>query len=1570
MQPATRFHGPAGHLASLPIMLIAVTLAAPVVHGDDKPTLDESMKRLIKVRDELQRRYEQRLKDDLAKGPCNDVVLRLDNAADGEQLDVTLRQRGGEWLAAHAVVPAWRQETMQEKFYFHHNQQTNTVRRDKQRFQVAPEGLVLEDNSLSGRLHATLGIDLLRHEREPWDKEFSWWDRFQVIGYTQPREQTYELDVAVLPDRHTFTLTLVGGLSWPGRRGEQSRRPIEVCFDLPGDRWTKPRVYTRTWNGGFHQADASELTFADGQLTGKLVVTLHSDRWFPKDKKPRVQTFGIFAKFHDGSLRGSYRSEGALGKYEGPMIGNGGAAVQGWYRATGAMGGHAGRVSGYVAQVSAGPAAHMLAMGAQQPTEHVSDFATGYYQQIRALDRALAAYPLPSHVTLRQVRDMPLLRWPDGSDDELGAWVNRLATLAETKAATRQAKRTAPQRGPVTPRDVRFGPYAETSALAANRIPASVDDNGPDRWQFIEQWSVLGPLPVVDGREMDEAALPDLLPAPSMYAQPDVLHVEGRGVQLPQRGPIEWTTAKATGGLLRPAWEKGHLFARANPALWYAASTVSSDTDRKVWLAISANDHAKLWVNDELVWVDAEKPWAYRDRRRAVFQVDLRKGENRLLVRCRSDRRDGWVRLHVCTRGGPSPNTSADTPADGRQSDRKPSPDSADTSPAPPIAWDIDKGTNVAWRTPIKGGRAQPAVGGANLFVSGDPFTLHCLDPNTGNVKWARESNVLEVIAPDDFKAWGNTDDAAKRLALLQKHDLVSSKASHFGGLGSVTPVADDKHVWVHYPTGVAACYDHAGNRRWIVRTPLEGAAAHLAGDVLVLEGEPSRQWPADADAEAGKRKKKKGDGGHGMVGISATTGKIIYRKRISGPLPRHRSKAIALTRGDTTRHIVLTSNAKGIDAATGDIIFERVDADPEGSYHVSVRDGRVYFTAMDDKTAVDFWLDESGRVCHGALWHNHQEITGFFNVGATSAARGDRLYTWSAVLERGPHCPMPRVEVNVYDRNTGKRLHRIKPAMDSAVNHMIDPAIHGEYLYVCDAGGGSHGGLQSHGQITVVHAGETPTIAAQNRVDLGTSAPPVFLGDRMFLRSPRGVVCIAVTDEAGRRYQAQHVAEKLFDQIGREPRPTKLLQLDAADSKALRQNAPMLPFESGQGLNQWLTVDPFVLPDEASEGEPMEQFLRQFEAKDFRPVDPRFSITEGPHYVEYYNLQGRGMRFPGFRKRFDAAAFIDSREKVGLFYTQIESGQERVVTPVLPDHVTMWLGGTRMAPNRPVRLEPGRYRMVMLVRSTPPVPEPAPPINLAKALEARAATPVDLSGGWRAIGPMPANNLTLNPARLARLGKTVTLGKQPFVVQQLPTQTGGLVDLAPLLGIAPDQELKDLPTGRQEVPIKSETIGYAWKQFECPEDGHIVINACADWFMTWYMDGEEVFSNWTRGNGTSPTSIGAHTIAAPVTKGKHIIAVRVKAGSKGWSFHAMAGFTTQRPAALAKDHPEPRGIRPPPPPRGIIVGLRELQDLQRTHDLWLDRARALRPRLQWIMRQLPRSKEASKAHALLERID
>src|SRR4051812_49182799 len=226
----------------------------------------------------------------------------------------------------------------------------------------------------------------------------------------------------------------------------------------------------------------------------------------------------------------------------------------------------------------------------------------------------------------------------------------------------------------------------------------------------------------------------------------------------------------------------------------------------------------------------------------------------------------------------------------------------------PPTSWERQTNGNgyttrgIVWMTPLPNiGVATPIVVGDKIFLTSEVSDLVCLDKQTGRVLWIRSNPEFEALSEEDRKtnsayadklaplaadlAKANADAVvalnarlstapmttprALEPALKRKRDLekqiekeqlaIDKKgfARYWGqavfGFAGQTPTSDGKRVCAFFTTGVAACYDLDGNRKWIRRGSGGGsehgnfASPLLAGNKLVVWANEMRAYDVDS---------------------------------------------------------------------------------------------------------------------------------------------------------------------------------------------------------------------------------------------------------------------------------------------------------------------------------------------------------------------------------------------------------------------------------------------------------------------------------------------------------------------------------------------------------------------------------------------------------------------------------------------------------------------------------------------------------------------------------------------------
>ena len=1407
--------------------------------------------RLLEIRRQLLCDLDKRHKADSQAAPTCDLHLFLDEGADGQEMQVVLRQRAGRWATTYATVPAWYQGTMQEWRSFHLANGAGAAWRPTINFPGDAAGLRLDAASLSGPLKMQFLLDQTLDEKHPPGTKVSWWDRFVAVGNTIPRQQTYVIDAAVNNDAYLFDIVLEGGVQWDskligGKGTSVAIRPIFLRVQVPSTRFTVTRISTPTWNGGYHEADATDLRMDGGRLTGSLLVLLHQDGWVPfgggktLQHDPVIVRFEIDATLKHHALAGTFKA--AMGgsykglhytkggdpamathfpetKYEGVVRGRGGRAVIGRYRSEGDLGTRVGRLDGMVLDDPA-PLDQQLPL---PPAEKINDLL----HQIRALHLALQHYPLPIDEAMAQM-DTAAPAWPDNPDAAaLEAYCRGAAALLD--------KVLSPSAAPVQR-------WRETSidspSLGATALPATdgiATFDAKAGWHFIADWQILGPFEQRIGLEADTAFIPDIVPVDGLgYSQA----TDRFGAKRADAPASQWRPAKFDTPRISPPDQKKGFYTRFSGQVWYATAQLRNEGAGKVWLSLESGDFAKLWINGKLVWADSEKPWRYRARGVTIVPVDLQAGPNQLLARIHRDRMPAWMRLAINAKEPAVPLPKPQPPL--------PPVHNAWVFPdaTPPLAWDIDKGTNVAWRRADLAGNSRPLVHGDALYVTSAPDKLHCIDPATGEIRWSADAGPA--------------------------------------GTALTEPVTDGKNIYMH--AGNAACFDPTGKRLWSVPTRLGKARIFVHGDRLVLEGE--------APAERGKSKTV------GIVILDTADGTEKARFAIPGGYDNDVTQL--LTFGPVAVLASCTGAIVNLSAGTVQSMMD-VEFPSEGqqaggqvigpasgrSYATSFNGTTLFMTSQAQSAAVRVWAGHDGKLGYSQLWESNYEHGGFGSFVAPCIATDKHVFTWMPILERGPHCPDARLELHVQDAFTGRPLARLKPALENAVQHEVLPAIAGGYIFCTDSGGGSHGGLQGNGQIAIATADQDIQLVCRNLIDIGTRVAPVFAGGRMFLRSPKALTCIAVTTDEGKRYQAQRLAETVLAEVGGPPVLATPRQIQPAADIVPGPNVPIGKLIDGRATDHWIGAGPFeTLGSDAALAALRPQVGSEIRAGGkslrFQALSREHAFNDPPLFGRVFQLQGTGDLIPTFSTRVDPRC-VSGPNGSGLLYTVLDNARDRYVVPALrANGVTMWLAGHEVRNGEPLHLPPGLFPL--LVRVTPDYykadTSTAPAaVAVVKALDAGAIDRLAWPKTWQVIGPLPPDAAPLQPEQLRDVPRNLKIGDRAFPPFEFPAD-GDMVNLMALADLPPDTK-PDIANAPKARPVGAPAVAWAFAAIDCPADGFLYISASADWFMRWHLDGQVVYDTLRDGNGAAANDVNAHPFAVPVTKGRHMLAVQVRPGSK-----------------------------------------------------------------------------------------
>jgi outer membrane protein assembly factor BamB len=226
------------------------------------------------------------------------------------------------------------------------------------------------------------------------------------------------------------------------------------------------------------------------------------------------------------------------------------------------------------------------------------------------------------------------------------------------------------------------------------------------------------------------------------------------------------------------------------------------------------------------------------------YTIDLAKGWNRILVKV-ATHDSGWA----CTF-----NLHARLPADFE--DR-----------------------NIAWSLPLPGvnggfygggtGCGSPVIVDDRLYLLSEPHDLLCIRKTDGQVLWVRTNSYFDAATAEDRKkpAYAEAEGLSKKLneingaltagpltgkpleekvklegalwAKMQELDPTRYKKWDVPDVGysGFTPLSDGKFIYLWLGSGVTACYDLDGNRKWIRSDVLPMVEHGFSSSPILVDG-------------------------------------------------------------------------------------------------------------------------------------------------------------------------------------------------------------------------------------------------------------------------------------------------------------------------------------------------------------------------------------------------------------------------------------------------------------------------------------------------------------------------------------------------------------------------------------------------------------------------------------------------------------------------------------------------------------------------------------------------------------
>jgi len=323
-------------------------------------------------------------------------------------------------------------------------------------------------------------------------------------------------------------------------------------------------------------------------------------------------------------------------------------------------------------------------------------------------------------------------------------------------------------------------------------------DTGSPMWDgVVRQWLVLGPVPMPADAEPEKTLLP---------GEADLAPSEGDKI-----GRWTWRRAAVETAQL----DFARLFGKRGDSAAYACTRIHSSSGGAFRVNLTSVGDVRVYVNGK----PAGKGLGGR------FNLEMGKGWNRLLLRVSPGEKDWYV-------------TPVFQAWKGEEAD--------------------SEQTNIAWRTALPDawpgfygggmGVGSPVIVGDRLYVLCEPHDLVCLRKRDGKVLWVRRNSYFEVAdeAERRHPAYRSAVAVVDRLDAIaaalvagtatdamfeQKIELEKQLRKHMRavdrvkykreptpdvGYSGFTPTTDRRFVYTWSASGLAACHDLEGTRRWI----------------------------------------------------------------------------------------------------------------------------------------------------------------------------------------------------------------------------------------------------------------------------------------------------------------------------------------------------------------------------------------------------------------------------------------------------------------------------------------------------------------------------------------------------------------------------------------------------------------------------------------------------------------------------------------------------------------------------------------------------------------------------------
>jgi hypothetical protein len=397
---------------------------------------------------------------------------------------------------------------------------------------------------------------------------------------------------------------------------------------------------------------------------------------------------------------------------------------------------------------------------------------------------------------------------------------------------------------------------------------------------------------------------------------------------------------------------------------------------------------------------------------------------------------------------------------------------------------------NVVWRTALPGGGyGSPVVSGDRIYVVSEPAELLCLRVSDGAVLWQQSHTASDLLGEEKAQETENEytslqdrrKDLERQLRDARRADSVPVAESERlaaeietlkrrldalmdtypppikrGGAGNAasTPVSDGRNVYAAFGTGIVAAYSSDGQRKWTRFVEASRLGFGHASSPVLADGRVIVHF-------------------HDLVALDASNGDELWRVELPA---RHATPIVTEIAGVP---IVITPSGAIVRAADGGVLADGLFSASESS---PILDGRMLY------------VYESSGPKALKLPEAIGETIEVEEVWEGSASRGRR--TPSSVLLGGLLYAVNTSGIlDITDAETGGSVERRRLDLRKVYSSATAA---GDLVFLSG----------TDGTTLILEAEKPHRDIARNQVE-GFGSSPVFVGNRMYIRTRQHLYCI-----------------------------------------------------------------------------------------------------------------------------------------------------------------------------------------------------------------------------------------------------------------------------------------------------------------------------------------------------------------------------------------------------------------------------------------------------------------------------